>query len=231
MLKACCHLLHASAVLTSNSFRAWSWTTICWGCTPFHHLDNVKPYETLLNINTSTEVINSDKHFSNWPLIVIIITDHSPLMSTLQLVSIHLVICMPKPMSFQFSYTDILWETVKSTAKVQMGDIHCSFLIHKASHITAENNWVGHARFAFFKSMLAVSKCLFVLHVPGNVFHENLFLNLPGNWDLSWLFCGFLDPPFLKVSVAMHYDLSEVVRRSLHTGPLWSHGFECGWSP
>lgn len=72
-------------------------------------------------------------------------------------------------------------DCVKSIAKAQMGDIHCSFLIRKASHITAENNWIGHASFAFSKSMQAVSKYLSVLHVPGNVFRENLFLNLPGN--------------------------------------------------
>lgn len=44
---------------------------------------------------------------------------------------------------------------------VKVGDIHCPFLIREASHITAENNWVGHAWFAFFKSMQAVSKYLF----------------------------------------------------------------------
>lgn len=54
-------------------------------------------------------------------------------------------------------------------------------LIRKASHLIVESNWAGHAWFAFGKSMQAVSKNLFVLHVSGHVFRENLFLNLPGN--------------------------------------------------
>ena len=74
----------------------------------------------------------------------------------------------------------------KVLAKVKVYSIHCSCLVHRASHPTTENSHIGQVQFALGKYMLAVPSQL-VHHVPGGGFSKDFLHNTSGHrGEASW---------------------------------------------
>ena len=70
-----------------------------------------------------------------------------------------------KPMSLQIRDKDVVQDSVKSFAHVQVGDISCSSLIHQHCNTIVEGHQVCQAQFALSEAMLAVSNIL-IFHMP-----------------------------------------------------------------
>lgn len=83
-------------------------------------------------------------------------------------------------------------DLAESLSKDKVKSIHCSPLMHGASHLITEGNKVGQMSFAFDKAILALPNHCLVLYVPGNGFQEDLLHNLPdtGQLGLPWIFPG-----------------------------------------
>lgn len=59
----------------------------------------------------------------------------------------------------------------------------CSRLVHRASCLITESNQVSQIWFVLGKATLAVLNHLIYLPMPSNGFQEDLFHNLPRNWE------------------------------------------------
>ena len=68
-------------------------------------------------------------------------------------------------MSLQCRDKDVVWDSVKWFAQVQVDDISCSFLIHQHGDHIVEGHQICQARFALSEAMLAITSHL-ILRVP-----------------------------------------------------------------
>uniref|UniRef100_A0A663DJS2 Zinc finger matrin-type 1 n=1 Tax=Aquila chrysaetos chrysaetos TaxID=223781 RepID=A0A663DJS2_AQUCH len=77
-----------------------------------------------------------------------------------------------KSTSLQFRDKDVVRDSAKSFAQVQVADVHCSSLIHQRCHPVRGGHQICQARFALSEAMLAVTSHLLIFHV------ETVLVNL-----------------------------------------------------
>lgn len=70
----------------------------------------------------------------------------------------------------QFVFEDVMGDSAKSFAEVKINNIHCSPIIHWASHLTVKGYWVDQAWSSLCKSMLANPNHFLVLSIFRNGF-------------------------------------------------------------
>ena len=84
--------------------------------------------------------------------------------------STHLTVCLSSP--YQLLYEDLLGDSVKGPAEVQVDNIHCSPLVYQASHFIVEVYQVGQARIPFGEAMLTTPDKFLLLNAPGYGFQD-----------------------------------------------------------
>lgn len=82
-----------------------------------------------------------------------------------------------KSMCFHFQNMDVMWDSVKCFAQVQIDDVSSSSLIHQCCHLIVESNQICQVLFSLNEVMCAVASHLCVFHVP---YHRICFMILPG---------------------------------------------------
>ena len=75
-------------------------------------------------------------------------------------------------------YEDIMGDSVKSLAEVEVDNIHCSPLIYSAGHPIIEGHQIGQAWFPLGESMLTTPDNLFFLHLFRDDIQNELFHHL-----------------------------------------------------
>ncbi|GAB0190293.1 exostosin-2 [Grus japonensis] len=89
-------------------------------------------------------------------------------------------------MSLQFRDKDVVRDSVKCLAQVQVDDISCSSLVHQRCNPIIEGHQIYQARFALSEAVLAVTSHLLVLHVPEHSLQEGLLHDLARHGDSLW---------------------------------------------
>ena len=69
-------------------------------------------------------------------------------------------------MSLHFRDKDVMRDSVKYFAQVQVDDISCSSLVHQRCNPIVEGHQICQAQFALSEAMLAVTNHLLIFHVP-----------------------------------------------------------------
>ena len=69
-------------------------------------------------------------------------------------------------MSLQFRDKDVVWDSVKCFAQVQLDNVSYSSLIDQNSNPVVEGHQICQAQFAPSETMLAVTNHLLIFHVP-----------------------------------------------------------------
>ena len=81
-------------------------------------------------------------------------------------------------MSLQFRDKDVVWDSVKCFAQVQVDDVSCSSLIHHCYNSVAGGYQICEAQFALSEAMLADTNHLLIFHVPQQSSQEDLLHDL-----------------------------------------------------
>ncbi|KAJ7400839.1 hypothetical protein BTVI_101645 [Pitangus sulphuratus] len=136
--------------------------TALWGIDHFSHLCVISELSKEASTPSSKSLINNTgPSIKSWgtPLVTGLALDPMPLISTLWNLLTDPPHCpLIQSILTEFTYEDVVRDSVKSLAEVKVDSIHCSPLIHPSSFFIIEGNQVGQASFTFSESMLTTSR-------------------------------------------------------------------------